>query len=198
MCWRCPLAWPTVRTVNPERTSDEHGVRPTRSRRAPGPRGGEDSTFEALTGPTAQAVRPAVPVQPPPGATPLPASSPYHAGMGAGDVPPATEPTVPSNIYRARRPATAALLIVPALVVGLLLVRALAISAFGSPFQVGGVIASSAGLAALPLLVTGLYGLMTGAAHGAEQWGFRVWARPPLAYLVVGILLVVAAAIAAP
>jgi hypothetical protein len=109
---------------------------------------------------------------------------------------------VPTNIYRARRPAVAVMLIVPAVVVGLLLVRALALSAFGGPFVggaqfvVGGIIGSCLGLAALPLLVTGLYGLITGAAHGAEQWGPRVWLRPPLAYLLVGIAFVLAAGMA--
>jgi hypothetical protein len=110
--------------------------------------------------------------------------------------PVAAEPTVPTNIYRARRPAVAVFLIIPALAVGFLLVRSLAISAFGKTFLIDGVIASSLGLAALPLLVTGLYGLITGAAHGAEQWGFRVWAKPPLAYLVVGISFVLAAGVA--
>jgi hypothetical protein len=87
-------------------------------------------------------------------------------------------------------------LIIPAVAVGLLLIRALAISAFGDPFLIGGVIASSCALASLPLLVAGLYGLVTGAAHGAEQFGFKVWARPPLAYLLVGVALVLAAGLA--
>ena len=100
------------------------------------------------------------------------------------------EPTVPTNIYRARRPAVALFLVIPAVAVGLLLVRALAISAFGQPFSIE---RCDRQLAApwrpLPLLVAGLYGLITGAAHGAEHFGFKVWARPPLAYLVVGISL---------
>jgi hypothetical protein len=103
---------------------------------------------------------------------------------------------VPTNIYRARRPGVAILLIVPAVVVGFLLVRGLVIAVFRTPYSIGGVIASSLSLAALPLLVSGLYGLITGAAHGAEQWGFKVWARPPLAYLIVGIAFVVAAGLA--
>jgi hypothetical protein len=132
-----------------------------------------------------------------PSADPRPTPEPrpgteYRAGEVAG-----AEPTVPTNIYRARRPAVAVLLIIPAIAVGLLLIRALAISAFGDdPFNIGGVIASSAALAALPLLVAGLYGLVTGAAHGAEQFGFKVWARPPLAYLLVGLALVASAAMA--
>ena len=106
------------------------------------------------------------------------------------------EPTVPTNIYRARRPIVAVFLVIPAVALGLLVVRALAISAFGPTFRIDGVLASSLMLTSLPLLVAGLYGLITGAAHGAEQWGFRVWARPPLAYLVVGLVFAVAAGLA--
>ena len=103
---------------------------------------------------------------------------------------------MPTNIYRARRPAVAILLIIPAVAVGLLLIRALAISAFGDTFLIGGVIATACALASLPLLVAGLYGLVTGAAHGAEHYVFKVWARPPLAYLVVGLCFVLAAGLA--
>jgi hypothetical protein len=85
---------------------------------------------------------------------------------------------------------------VPAVLVWLLLVRALAIAAFGQAFSASGVIASSLGLASLPMLVTGLYGLLTGAAYGAEQYGFKIWAKPPLAYLVVGIAFAIGAALA--
>ncbi len=108
----------------------------------------------------------------------------------------AATPPLPTNIYRARRPAVAVLLILPAIGFGFLIVRALAISAFGRPFVTSGVVASGLMLAAIPLLVSGLYGLITGAAHGAEQWGFRVWARPPLAYLLVGLALAAAAGLA--
>jgi hypothetical protein len=125
----------------------------------------------------------------------VPAAAPVGAEWGVAPVQD-RETTVPSNIYRARRPAAAALLILPAVFLGLLLIRALAIAAFGKPFQLPGVIASSLVLAALPLIVSGLYGLITGAAYGAEQHGFKVWARPPLAYLLVGLALVASAAAA--
>jgi hypothetical protein len=101
------------------------------------------------------------------------------------------------NVYRARRPAVAIVLIVVAAAFGLLMARALAIAAFGHPFLIGGVIASGLALGALPLFVLGLYGLVTGAAHAAEQYGFRLWARPPVAYLTVALVLLLAAAIAA-
>jgi hypothetical protein len=151
------------------------------------------ATFATST-PTA----PAAPVSPaaetgdtPVGLTTSPTDPRPTIGFGVG-----AGPTMPSNIYRARRTGVAVLLIIPAIAAGLLLIRALAISAFGRTFLIDGVIASSLALASLPLLVSGLYGLVTGAAHGAEQWGFRVWARPPLAYLLVGIAFVVAAGLA--
>ncbi|MBX6749729.1 MAG: hypothetical protein IRY85_08650 [Micromonosporaceae bacterium] len=103
---------------------------------------------------------------------------------------------LPSNIYRARRPGVAILLIIPAVAVGVLLVQALATSAFGDSFDIAGIIASVCALVSLPFLVAGLYGLVSGAAHGAEQYGFRVWARPPLAYLLVGLAFVAAAGLA--
>jgi hypothetical protein len=78
----------------------------------------------------------------------------------------------------------------------MLLVRVLAMAIFGPNFSPSGIIASSLGLAALPMLVSGLYGLLTGAAYGAEHAGFKLWAKPPLAYLVVGLVLTLGAAAA--
>jgi hypothetical protein len=111
---------------------------------------------------------------------------------------PMVEPVPRSNVYRSRKPAAALIIAIAAGVIGVLMVRALAISAFGDPFRIAGVIASSLALAALPLVGLGLYGLVTGAAHGIEEHGLRVWGKPPLAYLPVGLVLLIAAAIAAP
>lgn len=120
---------------------------------------------------------------------------PAEAPFGVADRVPVAGP-LPSNIYRARRPGVAILLIIPAVAVGVLLVRALAASAFGDSFDIAGIVASVCALVSLPFLVAGLYGLISGAAHGAEQYGFRVWARPPLAYLLVGLAFVAAAGLA--
>jgi hypothetical protein len=101
------------------------------------------------------------------------------------------------HVYRSRRPAVAILLIILALGFGVLFLRSLAVSFFGPHFSAAGVISSAFAMASLPPLAIGLYGLVTGAAHGAEQYGFRLWARPPLAYLVIGLVLAVAAGAAA-
>jgi hypothetical protein len=215
--WRRPAASPTVRCVDPDNlpgANIDEPERPVSARRTPGPRRGSspsaapspDPGLSGLGGPPDLG---AAETQPMASRT-LDSlfSTPrererrteYRAGgdqrseYRASDVP--AEPTVPTNIYRARRPAVAVGLIIPAVFVALLLIRGLAIAGFRTPFQLGGVIASSLGLAALPLLVSGLYGLITGAAHGAEQWGFRVWARPPLAYLMVGMIFAITAGIA--
>jgi hypothetical protein len=136
---------------------------------------------------------------------PMPADPPtteIRGTVSAGSEPTTRAPAtpapvpVPTNIYRARRPGVAVLLVIPAVVVGVLLVRALVIAALEDPMALGGFIASVCALVSLPFLVAGVYGLVSGAAHGAEHYGFKVWARPPLAYLLVGLAFVVAAAIA--
>ena len=102
---------------------------------------------------------------------------------------------MPTNVYRSRRPGVAILLVIPAIGVGLLLVRGLAMAAFGGTYDLVNIVASICGLASLPFLVAGIYGLVSGAAHGAEHYGFRIWARPPLAYLVIGFTFVIATAL---
>ena len=172
-----------MRPVDADRTAEESVEEPSPSPKAtPGPRSAERRTTELRTGD-----RRTEPVAPP---------EPGSGELRAGGYRAAEPRPVPTNIYRARRPAVAILLIIPAVAVGLLLIRALAISAFGDTFLIGGVIASACALASLPLLVAGLYGLVTGAAHGAEHYGFKVWARPPLAYLLVGLGFVLAAGLA--
>jgi hypothetical protein len=136
-----------------------------------------------------------VPADPPTTELRAPFPRPDAAAYGVADRVPVPGP-LPSNIYRARRPGVAILLIIPAVAVGVLLVQALATSAFGDSFDIAGILASVCALVSLPFLVAGMYGLISGAAHGAEQYGFRVWARPPLAYLLVGLALVAAAGLA--
>ena len=111
---------------------------------------------------------------------------------------PVVAPVRPASetVYRARRPAVAIGLSVVAVAFGLLFFRGLMISAFGPTFILPGVLSGALALCALPLLVLGLYGLVTGAAHSAETHGFRLWAKPPLAYLLVGLVLVLGAAVA--
>ena len=128
---------------------------------------------------------------PPTGQAPRRGTGASHAAQVVVEPPKA-------SVYRARKPAVAGGIAIAAVAFGMLMVRALAVSAFGDTFMIGGVIASSLVLAGLPLLGLGLYGLVTGATHGIEQDGFRVWGKAPLAYLPIGLVLLLAGGIAAP
>jgi GNAT superfamily N-acetyltransferase len=153
------------------------------------------TTDDGAGGTTGQPLTIPAPADPPTTELRSTLARPTEAPYGVTDRVPVVGP-LPSNIYRARRPGVAVLLIIPAVAVGVLLVRALATAAFGDSFDIAGILASVCALVSLPFLVAGLYGLISGAAHGAEQYGFRVWARPPLAYLLVGLAFVAAAGLA--
>ena len=101
------------------------------------------------------------------------------------------------GIYRARRPAVAALVGIGAAVLAVPALRILLRSAFGPVMSVSGTIASLLLLVALPLAAIGLYGLATGAARVPDAPVTHTWLRPPLAYLVIGVVLLVAAGFAA-
>lgn len=214
-CWRRRDDKVKFSVVDPEQINNgEAPSRPGSKRPAPGPRGGHvrpPQPDPTLAEPAATEARGEEPRVDDRRARPHEADSPQprhsaetppgprgHYRSEDWRYPPPHPGPVPTNIYRARRPAVAMLLVIPAVAAGVLLVKALAMAGFGDSFNPAGVVASSLALASLPLLVAGLYGLITGAAHGAEHWGFRVWARPPLAYLLVGIAFIVAAAIAVP
>jgi hypothetical protein len=189
--------------VNAERTDDDLSGDQGAGGPAPGQRARRATTpRRAASGPDipdAQADLPAAaPTTALPTTTPYPAESPTTELRAAALRSPETHMPVPmpTNIYRSRRPGVAILLVIPAVAVGLLLVKALAVAVFGETFDIAGIIASVSGLASLPFLVGGIYGLVTGAAHGAEHYGFRVWARPPLAYLMVGLSFVIVTGLA--
>jgi hypothetical protein len=106
---------------------------------------------------------------------------------------PAAEPT--GSVYRGRRPGLAALLIVATVVFELPVLRIFAASALADKVNASGTIASVFMIVGLPMFALGLYGLIGGAAAAAQ--GPRAWLRAPLAYLPVGLLLFLAAALAA-
>ena len=142
--------------------------------------------------------QPGVPGSP---AVPGGPGGPGSAGPPAPGVVPAM-PTMATEavggaIYRTRRVGLAALLTVVTVVAELLVVRILLTGEFAHTVQAGAVLAGIFAMCGTPLTTMGLYGLMTGAATAGGPTPGRAWLRTPLAYLPVGLVLLVAAALAA-
>ncbi|MGY0232531.1 hypothetical protein [Longispora urticae] len=102
------------------------------------------------------------------------------------------------GVYRSRRPVIAIGL---AAVVGVLEIAALVL--LGSTLLANGttspsgVVAGVLLLLGLPVFAAGMYGMVTGAGRASERHGARVLLRPPLSYLVIGLVLLLGAALAA-
>ena len=161
-----------------------------------GPRSGEPlppGTAAATAGPPGPAPMP--PPFPPPGAPqppgPVPAAPAGPAGDPTGQLPPVRPP----GVYRSRHPALIAALAVMAVLVEVSGLR-LFIAAFAHA-SVSGTVASSLLVMGVPMFALGMYALLTGAAAAPGQPAVRPWLRSPLAYLPVGLILLIAAAVAA-
>jgi hypothetical protein len=103
-----------------------------------------------------------------------------------------------SSVYRSRRIGLSVLFVVAAAAAEVVaLIKVLLDSAFAHPTNVAGVLAGLFALAGVPVLARGLYGLAAGAAASAGPHVSRAWLRAPLAYVPVGLVLIIAAALAA-
>jgi hypothetical protein len=102
--------------------------------------------------------------------------------------------TAAGSVYQGKRPGLAALLVVLTVIFELPVLRVFAASALADKVDPGGTIAGIFMILGLPTFALGLYGLISGAAAMAN--GPRAWLRVPLAYLPVGLLLFMAAALA--
>jgi hypothetical protein len=110
--------------------------------------------------------------------------------------PAAAGPEAPGAVYRSRHTGLAVALVALTVIFEVPAFRVFASSALASHIVASGTFASMFMIAGLPLFAFGMYGLIGGAA-GAPGTGWRAWLRPPLAYLPLGLLLFLAAAVAA-
>lgn len=104
---------------------------------------------------------------------------------------------VGEGIYRTRRPAVAILFGLVAFLLEFAALRLLFEGVLGDPVIPSSAVAGICLLLGLPAVAVGLYGLVTGAGRLPEQPPAWAWVRPPVGYLTVGLVLFVAAGLAA-
>jgi hypothetical protein len=152
--------------------------------------GSRDDLRMPVRGPEYPAVRPTSSSAP---ASAAPASGgPAASYQQPTTVVPPVPPPAADRVYRSRLPVTALVL---AAVTGVLLIPTLMLlvqATFGAGDPAAGAVVPAVLLTlGLPLTGYGLYALAAGGPVGRE-----VWLRPPLAYLPVGLILLLAAGVA--
>lgn len=143
-------------------------------------------------------------------AQPGPLESPTNPMPPVSGAPPANEPPpmaappasgsprarARESVYRTGRPALAMLYVIGVVLFEVPAVRLLADGGFGDRVVSSTLVSGMFLVIGLPFLGFGLYALSAGAGRVSDQPG-RAWLRPPVAYLTVGLVLLVAAGLAA-
>ncbi|HWH01589.1 MAG TPA: hypothetical protein VNV66_20250 [Pilimelia sp.] len=185
---------PVVAARHDEAPAARHHPAADRYPGAPQRPPGAAHPMEVPTGPVATV--------PPPDPGFIPGLNPVHHATESIDRSALRRPVgapapVGDGVYRARRPAllvgflaVAALLEIPAL-------RLLFTATFGPAVYPAGVVSGVLLVLALPVLAWGLAALLGGAGRLPDEPPARAWARAPLALLPVGLVLLVAAGLAA-
>ncbi|MEV4511352.1 hypothetical protein AB0K00_20545 [Dactylosporangium sp. NPDC049525] len=161
----------------------------------------------ALQRPVSGGAPTASPAQLPPPPPPPPVTVPTASQAGFGQqnafaapttltaaVPPPSAAAEPGGaVYRSKRPGLAVALVVLTIVFELPVLRLFLTAVTADKIEAAGTLASIFMILGLPMFALGLYGLIGGAAAAAP--GVRAWARTPLAYLPIAVVLFVAAAL---
>jgi hypothetical protein len=100
------------------------------------------------------------------------------------------------TVYKARRAGVFGLLAVVAMVAELLLVRVLVTGEFGRVVSPGAVLGALFAMVGIPFLVIGLHALITAPSAASGPNAALAWLRAPLAYLPIGLVLLIAAGLA--
>jgi hypothetical protein len=111
----------------------------------------------------------------------------------------ANSPVAPvgDGVYRTRRPALAFALAVVVAVLEVPALRLLVEGTFGDVLSASAIVAGTCLALGLPAAGIGAYALVGGASRTPDQSPAQAWLRAPLAYLGLGLALLLAAAIAA-
>ncbi|MEH1129105.1 hypothetical protein [Micromonospora sp. CPCC 206061] len=145
---------------------------------------------------------PVAPPMPPQAAPPQPEPVRFHAepiDRASLRRPSAPIAPVGDGVYRTRRPAVGLALLALTVIFEVPALRLFLDAAIGGPVSAAALVSGLFLVIGLPLFALGLYALATGATRLAPEagGGAQVWLRPPVAYLPIALILLLAAALAA-